>query len=105
MQRNASGNVITTDQRNYLNILRMEIERVKYLIKAYLRARILKIEKHLLFIIEKDQACLLSQSEMDYAWHLYESRREHFKTELFDKISKKLNTMQDGQDVENSMSK
>ena len=51
------------------------------------------------------QACLLSQSEMDYAWHLYESRKEHFKTELFDKISKKLNTMQDGQDVENSMSK
>jgi len=76
---------------------------VKYLVKAYLRARILKIEKHLLFIIEKDQAHLLSQSEMDYAWHLYEARKDHFKTELFDKISKKLNSMQDGQDIENSM--
>lgn len=83
----------------------MEIERVKYLVKAYLRARILKIEKHLLFIIEKDQASLLSAAEMDYAWHLYEQRKDHFKTELFDKVSKKLNSMQDGQDIENSMSK
>ena len=96
---------MTTDQRNYLNILRMELERVKYMVKAYLRARILKIEKHLLFIIEKDQAHLLSPAEMDYAWNLYEARKEHFKTELFDKISKKLNSMQDGEDMDNSMSK
>lgn len=48
------------DERFYLNIERMEIERVKFLLKAYLRARIIKIEKHLLWIIEKDQASLLS---------------------------------------------
>jgi hypothetical protein len=48
------------DERFYLNIGRMEIERVKYLLKAYLRTRIIKIEKHLLYIIEKDQASLLS---------------------------------------------
>lgn len=105
MQGSINGQMITTDQRNYLNILRMELERVKYLVKAYLRARILKIEKHLLFIIEKDQAHLLSQSETEYAWHLCEARKEHFKTELFDKIPKKLNSMQDDQDIENSMSK
>ena len=81
----------------------MELERVKYLVKAYLRARILKIEKHLLFIVEKDQAGLLSEAEMDYAWQLYESRKEHFKTEFFDKISKKLNSMQDGQDISDAM--
>jgi GINS complex subunit 4 len=49
-----------SDERFYLNIERMEIERVKFLLKAYLRARIIKIEKHLLYIIEKDQASLLS---------------------------------------------
>ena len=32
----------------------MELERVKYLLKAYLRARIFKIEKFLLYIVEKD---------------------------------------------------
>jgi len=74
----------------------MELERVKFMVKAYLRARILKIEKHLLFIVEKDKANLLSQPEMDYTWQLYESRKEHFNSEFFDKISKKLNTMQDG---------
>merc|ERR1712196_296095 len=44
-----------------------------------------------------------SQAEMDYAWQLYESRKDHFKTEFFDKISKKLNSMQDGQDIQDSM--
>jgi len=81
----------------------MELERIKFMVKSYLRARILKIEKHLLYIVEKDKAHLLSQSEMDYAWQLYETRKEHFNTEFFDKISKKLNTMQDGQDVPDSM--
>lgn len=43
-----------TDERFYMNILRMEVERVKFLVKAYLRARIVKIEQHLLYIVEKD---------------------------------------------------
>lgn len=32
----------------------MEVERVKYNLKAYLRSRIIKIERHLLYIVEKD---------------------------------------------------
>lgn len=102
-QNRDGSRAVSTDERFYLNMLRMELERVKYLVKAYLRARILKIEKHLLFIVEKDQASLLSAAEVDYAWQLYESRKEHFKTEFFDKISKKLNLMQDGQDIQDSM--
>lgn len=104
-QNRDGSRAVSTDERFYLNMLRMELERVKYLVKAYLRARILKIEKHLLFIVEKDQASLLSAAEVDYAWQLYESRKEHFKTEFFDKISKKLNLMQDGQDIQDSMGK
>ena len=57
-----------TDERFYLNILRMEMERVKYLLKSYLRSRIVKIEKHLLYVVEKDQAHLLSEAEMEFAW-------------------------------------
>lgn len=53
-QMRANGQALSTDERFYMNILRMELERIKYLVKAYLRARILKIEKHLLFIVEKD---------------------------------------------------
>ena len=42
----------------------MELERIKYLLKTYLRTRIIKIEKFLLLIVEKDQAKLLSEGEM-----------------------------------------
>lgn len=83
----------------------MELERVKYLLKSYLRGRILKIEKHLLYIVEKDKAHLLSEAEMQYAWSTFENRREHFKEEFFDKISTKLNTMEEGKDIKDSMSK
>ena len=81
----------------------MEIERVKFLLKAYLRARIIKIEKHLLYIIEKDQASLLSQAEMEYAWTLCETKKEHFNNEFFNKISKKLNVMSDDNDITDNM--
>jgi GINS complex subunit 4 len=77
----------------------MEVERVKYVLKSYLRSRIIKIEKYLLYIVEKDKANLLSPAEMEYAWNIYEARKTHFKSEFFDKISKKLNMMDDGVDV------
>lgn len=103
IQNRAQSKKNNGDERFYLNILRMEVERIKYVLKAYLRARIIKIERHLLFIVEKDKASLLSPGEMEYAWTLYESKKEHFKTEFFDKISKKLNNMEE--DIQDSMSK
>lgn len=42
---------------------------------------------------------------MEYAWTLFESRRDHFKSEFFDKISTKLNTMEEGKDMQDFMSK
>jgi len=83
----------------------MEIERIKFILKSYLRCRLVKIEKFLLFIVEKDKASLLSQAEMEYAWTLYETRKSHFKSEFFDKISKKLNMMQDDMQVPDEISK
>jgi len=83
----------------------MEVERVKYMLKAYLRCRIIKIERFLLYLVEMDKASLLSQAEMEYAWTLYEAKKEHYKSEFFDKISKKLNCLEDGKDVGEHMSK
>ena len=73
----------------------MEIERVKYLLKSYLRSRIIKIEKQLIYLIEKDQAHLLSQSEMEYAWNLSEAKKEVYQKDFFNKISKTLNKMEE----------
>ena len=46
----------------------MELERVKYMLKSYLRGRLAKIEKFCIYIVEKDKASLLSEAEMEYAW-------------------------------------
>lgn len=57
----------------------MELERIKYMVKCYLRTRLFKIEKHLLYIIEKDQASLLSEQEMSFAWELYNGKKNYFE--------------------------
>lgn len=95
----------SADVRFYMNIRQMEVERVKYILKSYLRARIIKIEKHLLYIVEKDKANLLSKAEMDYTWEQYEMRKQHFNSEFFDKISKQLNIMSEDRDVPDQISK
>ena len=41
----------------------MELERIKFIFKSYLRTRLLKIEKSYLYIVEKDQSDLLSEAE------------------------------------------
>lgn len=73
-----SAPVAATDDRFFFNVHKMEAERVKYLLKTYLRTRIFKIETLLLHLVEKDQAALLSEAEMQYAWQLYESKKDHF---------------------------
>ena len=70
--------VTDADDRFFFNVHKMELERVKFMLKSYLRTRLFKIERYLLYIVEKDQASLLSESEMQYAWSLYESKKEHF---------------------------
>ena len=57
----------------------MELERIKFTLKSYLRARLAKVEKHLLYVVEKDQSDLLSQAEKMYAFNLYEARKTHFE--------------------------
>ena len=81
------------DDRFYANSLKMEVERAKFVLKSYLRQRIAKIEKYLLWVVEKDQSALLSNAEMAFAFSLYESRKTHLQENLFDKIPKKLNFM------------
>ena len=104
-EKRAGINNQSGDDRFYFNIIKMEVERVKYVLRSYLRTRIMKIEKHLFFIVEKDQAHLLSVAEMEYAFNVYESKKSHFNNEFFDKISKKLNVMGDVGEMPDNMSK
>ena len=61
-----------TDDRFFFNIHKMELERIKFMLKSYLRTRIFKIERHLIYLIEEDRAHLMSEAEMTYAWKIYE---------------------------------
>lgn len=80
-----------TDDRFYFNLHKMELERVKFILKSYLRTRLFKIEKFLLYLVEKDFAHLLSEGEMAYAWSLYEAKKSHFNQAFFVKIPSRLN--------------
>ena len=83
----------------------MEIERIKFMLKSYLRTRVLKIEKFLIYLVEKDLGKLLSAAEMDYCWTLYESRKAHLKSEILDKIPDKANPLAENRDLPDKMSK
>ncbi len=80
-----------TDERFYFNVHKMELERVKYLLKAYLRTRLFKLERHLLYLVEKDQASLLSEGEMTYVWSLYEGKKTIYSQQFLNKIPSRLN--------------
>ncbi|CDW80434.1 UNKNOWN [Stylonychia lemnae] len=86
-----------TDDRFFFNIHKMELERVKYMLKSYLRTRILKIERQVVYIIEKDLASLLSDPEMQYAWTLYENKKNYFQVAMFNKIPTTLNPFEKDQ--------
>lgn len=80
-----------TDDRLYFNIHKMELERVKYMLKSFLRTRIFKIERNLLYLIEKDLAILMSEGEMQFAWSIYEAKKSLFNQSLYMKIPSTLN--------------
>ena len=69
----------------------MELERAKFMLKTYLRTRLFKVERYLLYLIEKDQAALLSEPEMAYAWTLSEQRKAHFQYSFLGKLPRQMN--------------
>ena len=95
------------DDRFYLNILKMELERVKFIFKSYLRARLHKIEKYCLYIVEKDCSALVSASEQEFAFAMYQSRLNHFRESFLNKVPPKSShfTMQEDEDIPDQMCK
>ena len=79
------------DDRFTKNIYKMELERVKFVMKSYLRVRLAKIERHLVYIIEKDRSELLSEAEKLFAFNVLEARKAHFNQTFFEKVPQELN--------------
>lgn len=80
---NAGSGVVTADFKLHLMIIETEIERLNYLVRLYLRARLAKLDRHHIHYINAvahahDAAPLLSPQEVDYI-------HKHFKllTQLY----------------------
>ena len=67
---------------------------MKFIMKSYLRTRLAKIERHLIYIIEKDRSELLSESEKIFAFNILESRKAHFQNTFFEKVPRELNLLE-----------
>ncbi|KAF2070561.1 hypothetical protein CYY_008124 [Polysphondylium violaceum] len=71
------------------NIYEMEIERLKYMVKMYLRARLQKIEKYYSFILQNDQIISrLSDNEKEYCQKFSEMTEDHLKQSFLNGLPK-----------------
>ena len=81
-----NGRDVKSEEVFYLNIYKMELERVKFIVKSYLRARLAKFHKYLLLIVNKDFGEFLSLEEFNYVSKLYTLRACYFNDEILKNI-------------------
>jgi GINS complex subunit 4 len=81
-------NTTLADENQFLKeIMELDLERLVFVLKDYLRIRIAKIEKFLYFIIKNDLSGLLSSNEFEYAFNLFKLKRAYFNQILYKKIA------------------
>ncbi|KAJ2777918.1 GINS complex subunit [Coemansia javaensis] len=69
------------------NILRMDVDRVKYLVRSYLRARLAKIERHTAhYLGSPEHRARLSQNELDYAQGFAALEERHLRRSFLDQL-------------------
>ena len=64
------------------DIIELDIERMKFIIKDYLRIRIMKIEKYLFYILKNDLSSLLSENEVEFVIKLINMKSVYFNEGL-----------------------
>ena len=65
-----------------LDIMELDLQRIKFIIKDYLRIRLFKIEKYLYYIIKNELLNLLSQNEIKFASDLIHMKANYFNDAL-----------------------
>lgn len=80
-------------------LVAFEKERLQFVLCSYLRARILKIQKHVLHIL-KNQDCvdLLSPVELIFAQQYVNNLAEHLKFSFLNHIPKRFDSLDDDSD-------
>lgn len=72
----------TTIDKTIKYYTELDIQRIKYVIKDYLRIRLMKIEKYLFYLLKNNVTDILSQNEMNFAAGLMDAKALYFNQAL-----------------------
>ena len=64
--------------KNVKYYIEIDIQRIKFIIKDYLRIRLMKIEKYLFFLLKNNKIDILSQNEIKFAAELMDIKAAYF---------------------------
>ena len=64
--------------KNMKYYVEIDIQHIKYIIKDYLRIRLMKIEKYLFFLLKNNKIDILSQNEIKFAAELMDIKAAYF---------------------------
>ena len=64
--------------KNMKYYIEIDIQHIKYIIKDYLRIRLMKIEKYLFFLLKNNKIDILSQNEIKFAAELMDIKAAYF---------------------------
>ena len=64
--------------KNMKYYIEIDIQRIKFIIKDYLRIRLMKIEKYLFFLLKNNKIDILSQNEIKFAAELMDIKAAYF---------------------------
>ena len=74
--------------KNVKYYIELDIQRIKFIIKDYLRIRLMKIEKYLFYLLKNNKIDILSQNEIKFAAELMDVKAAYFMQGL-----KKMNSL------------
>ena len=74
--------------KNVKYYIEIDIQRIKFIIKDYLRIRLMKIEKYLLYLLKNNETDILSENEIKFAAELMDVKAAYFLQGL-----KKMNSL------------
>jgi len=76
------------------HLYEMEAERIKYVIRCYLRTRIAKIEKHFLYILQNEEIySKLSEQELTYAQKYCDTVQSHLDKTVLHSLPENLRSL------------
>ena len=64
--------------KNVKYYIEIDIQRIKFIIKDYLRIRLMKIEKYLFYLLKNNKIDILSQNEIKFAAELMDIKAAYF---------------------------